>query len=58
MVIEDWDMVGKSSSPTKYLDKNNCQYLKNNFLVFRVSVEVPDHKPWLEQHLLVHQLTY
>ena len=27
---------------------NNCQYLLNDSLVFRVSVEVPDSKPWLE----------
>ena len=27
---------------------NNCQYLLNDSLVFRVSVEVPDNKPWLE----------
>ena len=27
---------------------NNCQYLLNDSLVYRVSVEVPDNKPWLE----------
>ena len=27
---------------------NNCQYLLNDSLVFRVSVEVHDNKPWLE----------
>ena len=27
---------------------NNTQYLKDDTLYFRVSVEVPDHKPWLE----------
>ena len=27
---------------------NNCQYLLNDSLVFRVSVKVPDSKPWLE----------
>ena len=27
---------------------NNTQYLKDNTLYFRVSVKVPDHKPWLE----------
>ena len=26
----------------------NRQYLKDNTLVFRVSVEIPDYKPWLE----------
>ena len=28
--------------------RNNCQYLKDDTLVFRVSVKVPDYKPWLE----------
>ena len=27
---------------------NNTQYLKDDTLYFRVSVEVPNHKPWLE----------
>ena len=27
---------------------NNTQYLKDDTLYFRVSVKVPDHKPWLE----------
>ena len=31
-----------------YQPVNNCQYLLNDSLVFRVSVEVPDSKPWLE----------
>ncbi len=34
-----------------YLDYNadkNTQYLKDDTLVFRVSVQVPDYKPWLE----------
>ena len=26
----------------------NTQYLKDNTLYFRVSVDIPDHKPWLE----------
>ncbi len=26
----------------------NTQYLKDDTLVFRVSAEAPDHKPWLE----------
>ena len=31
-----------------FLPKMNCQYLKNDTLVFRVSVQVSDYKPWLE----------
>ena len=31
-----------------YNADNNCQYLKDDTLIFRVSVEVPDYKPWLE----------
>ena len=31
-----------------YNSDNNCQYLKDNTLIFRVSVQVPDYKPWLE----------
>ena len=27
---------------------NNCQYLKDDTLIFRISVQVPDYKPWLE----------
>ena len=37
--------------PPTELDYNadkNCQYLKNDTLIFRVSVEIPDYKPWLE----------
>ncbi|XP_064399361.1 TNF receptor-associated factor 2-like isoform X3 [Halichondria panicea] len=26
----------------------NCQYLKDDTLIFRVSAEAPDYKPWLE----------
>ena len=26
----------------------NCQYLKDNKLVFRVATQLPDYKPWLE----------
>lgn len=26
----------------------NTQYLKDDTLYFRVSVDIPDHKPWLE----------
>ena len=28
--------------------RKNCQYLRDNKLVFRVSVQQPDYKPWLE----------
>ena len=31
-----------------YNSDNNCQYLKDDTLIFRVSVQVPDYKPWLE----------
>ncbi len=31
-----------------YNADNNTQYLKDDTLVFRVSVQVPDYKPWLE----------
>ncbi len=31
-----------------YVPGNNYQYLKNDTLIFRVSVDVPEHKPWLE----------
>ena len=37
-------------SPTK-LDYNadkNCHYVKDDTLIFRVSVKVPNYKPWLE----------
>ena len=44
--------LGKNTFiPHTELDYNpdkNCQYLKDDTLVFRVSVEVPDRKPWLE----------
>ena len=28
--------------------RNNCQYLKDDTLIFRVSAKAPDNKPWLE----------
>lgn len=31
-----------------YKPRRNCQYLKDNKLVFRVSTQLPDYKPWLE----------
>ncbi len=36
-----------SHSELDYDRENNCQYLKNDSLVFRVSTDIPDHKPWL-----------
>ncbi len=35
-----------------YNPAKNTQYLKDNALYFRVSVEVDDHKPWLECNVL------
>ena len=34
-----------------YNPRTNCQYLKQDTLVFRVSVEIPDYKPWLESNI-------
>ncbi len=31
-----------------YNASKNCQYLKDDCLVFRVSVDVPSYKPWLQ----------
>ena len=31
-----------------YKPRRNCQYLKDNKLVFRVSTQLPEYKPWLE----------
>ena len=31
-----------------YKSGKNCQYLKDDTLVFRVSINIPDHKPWLD----------
>ena len=31
-----------------YNPDKNCQYLKDDTLIFRISVQVPDYKPWLE----------
>ncbi len=31
-----------------YVPGKNCQYLMDDTLIFRVSVDVPEHKPWLE----------
>ena len=43
---------GKSEFiPHTELDYNTdkkCQYLKDDTLVFRVSVDIPNHKPWLD----------
>ncbi len=35
-------------SDLDYNADKNTQYLKEDTLVFRVSVQVPDYKPWLE----------
>ena len=56
--VEDNALVGDNRNwdypqfiPHSKLDhnpSNNTQYLKDDTLYFRVSVKVPDHKPWLE----------
>ena len=35
-------------SALKYKEVKNCCYLKNDCLVFRIYVEVPSYKPWLQ----------
>ncbi len=37
-----------SNAALNYNASTNTQYLKDDTLVFRVSAEAPDHKPWLE----------
>ena len=37
-----------SHADLEYQPDKNCQYLKDDTLVFRVSAEAPDYKPWLE----------
>ena len=37
-----------SHTDLEYQPDKNCQYLKDDTLFFRVSVQVPDNKPWLE----------
>ncbi len=37
-----------SHSDLAYKPFTNTQYLKNDTLIFRVSAEAPDYKPWLE----------
>ena len=37
-----------SHTDLDYQPDKNCQYLKDDRLVFRVSIQVPDNKPWLE----------
>ena len=37
-----------SHTDLDYNVSKNTQYLKDDTLVFRVSVQIPDHKPWLE----------
>ena len=36
----------------EYKSDKNCQYLKDDILVFRVSVDIPDYKPWLDVTVL------
>ena len=35
----------------EYKSEPNTQYLKNDMLIFRVSVQVPNFKHWLEMHI-------
>ncbi len=37
-----------SHADLAYKPFTNCQYLKNDTLIFRLSAEAPDYKPWLE----------
>ncbi len=37
-----------SHTDLDYNASKNTQYLKDNALIFRVSAEAPDYKPWLE----------
>ena len=54
--MEHNTQVGSSLGFSRYIPHsmldhnlyNNTQYLKDDTLYFRVSVKVPDHKPWLE----------
>ncbi len=41
-----WQFI--SHATLNYNASTNTQYLKDDTLVFRVSVEVPNHKPWLD----------
>ena len=51
-VIVPLQIMGKSKlishTDLEYQPDKNCQYLKDDTLFFRVSVQVPDYKPWLE----------
>ncbi len=40
------DFISHTELDYKFL--TNCQYLKDDTLIFRVSAEAPDYKPWLE----------
>ncbi len=49
--VVDGEERGRFSHAYHRLNYNaskNAQYLKDDTLVFRVSVQVPDYKPWLE----------
>ena len=37
-----------SHNELDYNSDKNCQYLKDDILIFRIIVQVPDYKPWLE----------
>ena len=37
-----------SHADLTYKPRKNIQYLKDDTLIFRVSAEAPDYKPWLE----------
>ena len=41
-------MKGENDDSLGYQPDNKCQYLKDDTLVFRVSTEASDYKPWLE----------
>ena len=46
---EEWGVAKfVSHADLTYNRRNNCRYLKDDKLFFRVSVQVPDYKPWLE----------
>ena len=45
---DGWGIDLIPNTELDYSADNNCQYLKDDALIFRVSVQVPDYKPWLE----------
>ena len=46
--MSGWRVKPIPHTTLDYNSDNNCQYLKDDTLIFRVSVQVPDYKPWLE----------